>query len=267
MTTFGHYGFLLFLVLMTVQGALGVTIDPNLPSLGVLAPDNHNAIDPNVDYERFSGRVSDKDDTSRIFKIKVENNNTKFFRAGDLVLFTVNLKDNREYCKAFVRNVEDFHFTIYVESLAPCYSTKEYFRRGNVLNFYAKILAIRIFEATKYREQLVVRKDDFLKELNDINHFLWTFDQEKVKTAANYDEQINKLQREKRKALDDLISLKQERLVLQNEYMKKLNELDESLGYYRVERQELMTDRWQLDHDLGHPVGQRPQDVREQDKL
>jgi hypothetical protein len=129
------------------------------------------------------------------------------------------------------------------------------------------MLAIRVFEATKYREQIVVRKEDFLKELNDINHFLWTFDQEKVKTAANYDEQINKLQREKRKALDDLISLKQERLVLQNEYMRKLNELDESLLYYRVERQELMTDRWQLDHDLGHPVGQRPQEVKTQEKL
>jgi hypothetical protein len=267
MTTFGHYAFCLFFILMTVRCAQGITIDPNLPAAGVLAPDNRNAIDPSVDYERFSGRVSDKDDTSRIFKIKVENNNTKFFRAGDLVLFTVNLKDNRDYCKAFVRSVEDFHFTIYVESLGPCYSTKDYFRRGTVLNFNSKILAIRVFEATKYREQLVVRKEDFLKELNDINHFLWTFDQEKVKTAANYDEQINKLQRDKRKALDDLISLKQERLVLQNEYMRKLNELDESLMYYRVERQELMTDRWQLDHDLGHPVGQRPQDIRPQEKL
>jgi len=36
-------------------------------------------IDPNVDYERFSGRVTDKDDDSRVMKIKVENNNTKFF--------------------------------------------------------------------------------------------------------------------------------------------------------------------------------------------
>jgi hypothetical protein len=44
--------------------------------------------------------------------------------------------------------------------------------------------------------------------------------------------------------------------------MVKLNELDESLIHYRVERQELMTDRWNLDHDSGLPVGQRPQDVK-----
>ncbi len=264
MTTFGHFLAKLFLILLPSLG-MAVVIDPNLPNHGVLGPDNRGAIDPNVDYERFSGRVSDKDDASRVFKIHVENNNTKFFRAGDQVEFKVNLKDNRDYCKAFVRSVEDFHFTIYVESLAPCYSSSEYFRRGTVLNFYSKTLALRVFEGSKYREQLVVRKEDFLRQLNGINHFLWTFDQEKVKTAARYDEEINRLQREKRKALDDLITLKQERLILQNELMKKLTELDESLLFYRVERQELMTDRWQLDHDTGLPVGQRPQEMKKQE--
>jgi hypothetical protein len=240
-----------------------MVLTPHYPNEGVLGPDNGGKINPDIDYERFSGRVTDKDDASRIFKVKVENNNSKFFRAGDLVLFKVNLKDDRDYCKAFVRNVEDFHFTMYVESLAPCYSTEQYFLRGTVLNFYSKVLGVRVFEATKYREQLVVRKEDFLKQLNDINHFLWTFDQQKVKTAANYDEEINRLMREKRKALDDMIALKQERLNLQNELMLKLNELDESLKYYRVERQELMTDRWNSDHDSGLPFGQRPQPIQQ----
>lgn len=244
--------------------AQAVVLVPNLPDEGVLGLENRSSIDPEVDYERFSGRVSDKDDDSRIFKVQVENNNTKFFRAGDQVLFKLNLKENKEFCKGFVRSVEDFHFTIFVESLAPCYSSSEYFRRGTVLNFYSKNLSQRVFEASKYREQLILRKEDFLKQLNGINHFLWTFDQQKVKTASDYDEQINRLQREKRKALDDMISLKQERLVLQNELMRKLNELDESLSFYRVERQELMTDRWNSDHDLGIPVGQRPQEIKPQ---
>ena len=260
MSTFGHFCLIFFL---TFSSAFAVVLVPNLPSEGVVGPDNRGVIDPNVDYERFSGRVTDKDDNSRVFKIKVENNNSKFFRSGDLVLFKLNLKENRDYCKAFVRNVEEFHFTIYVESLAPCYSTSDYFRRGTVLNFFSKALALRVFEASKYREQLIVRKEDFLKQLNDINHFIWNFDQLKVKRAADYDEEINRLQREKRKAMDDMIALKQERLVLQNELMKKLNELDESLLFYRVERQELMTDRWESDHDQGLPFGQRPQNIRQ----
>ena len=263
MKTFGHLVWaLFFLTIFGLPSAFSVTIVPNLPDDGVLGPDNRNSIDPNVDYEHFSGRVSDKDDNGRIFKIHVENNNTKFFRAGDPVIFKVNLKDNKDFCKGFVRNVEDFYFTFYVESLGPCYSNTEYFRRGTVLNFYSKQLALRIFEASKYREQLIVRKEDFLKQLNGINHFIWTFDQQKVNTAAEYDERINQLQRDKRKALDDLITLKQERLILQNELMRKLNELDESLLFYRVERQELMTDRWNLDHDAGLPCGQRPQAMK-----
>jgi hypothetical protein len=260
MITFGHFLLAIFLFLPT---AFALSVDPNLPPQGVLAPDNRGSIDPEVDYERFSGRVSDKDDSGRIFKVKVENNNTKFLRAGDLLLFKVNLRDSGDYCKAFVRNAEDFHFTMYVESLSPCYSTSEYFKRGTIVNFYSKALALRVFEASKYREQLILRKEDFLKQMNGINHFLWTFDQQKVKTAADYDEQIIRLQREKRRALDDMITLKQEKLILQNELVKKLNELDGSLLFYRVERQELMTDRWNLDSDQGLPMGQRPQNLRQ----
>lgn len=252
----------LFTFFCYAQG-FAMVLTPAYQNEGVLEADNNGKINPEIDYERFSGRVTDKDDSSRIFKVKVENNNAKFFRAGDQVLFKVNLLENRKFCRAFVRNVEDFHFTIYVESLEPCYSTTKYFLRGTVLNFYSKTLGVRVFEATKYREQLIVRKEDFLKQLNDINHFLWTFDQQKVKTAARYDEEINRLTREKRKALDDMIALKQERLNLQNELMQRLTNLDESLKYYRVERQELMTDRWNLDHDTGLPMGQRPQKLRE----
>jgi hypothetical protein len=257
MKTFGHLLSSFFLVLSSALAS-------GLPSEGVLGPDNHGQIDPGVDYERFSGRVTDKDDSARYFKIRVENNNTKFFRSGDEVLFKVNLNADRNFCKGFIRSVEDFHFSLYVETLAPCFSTTEYFRRGTVLQFYSKVLASRVFEASKYREQLIFRKEDFLKQLNEINHFIWTFDQQKVKTVAHYDEEINHLQRQKRKALDEMISQKQEKLILQNELMKKLNELDESLKFYRVERQELLTDRWNTDHDLGLPVGQRPQKLRQE---
>lgn len=267
MKNFGHqcyYLFLLaFMVFFASISARAVVNVPNLPDAGVLGPQNNGVIDPNVDYERFSGRVTDKDDSGRVFKIQVENNNTKFFRVGDVLEFTVNLKNDRKHCTGHIRSVESFYFNMYVETLGPCYSVKEYFRRGTVLNFHSKVLGERVLEASQYRKQLILRKEDFLKQLNDINHFIWTFDQEKVKTAAHYDEEINRLQRDKRKALDDLITLKQERLILQNELMKKLNELDESLQYYRVERQELMTDRWQSDHDAGILFGQRPQQMKE----
>lgn len=264
MKTFGHSGHWLFFILLSWHiSAFAMVLTPAYKPEGVMEPDQDGKMNPDHDYEHFSGRVSDKDDTSRLLKIQVENNNTKFFRPGDLVHFKVNRREDRDYCKAFVRAVEDFHFTLYVDSFAPCYSISEYFRRGTVLNFYSKILSQRVFEAMKYREELMTRKKDFLHQLNDINNFLWYFDEHKVKTAADYDEKINALQREKRKALDDLITLKQERLNLQNELMKKLNELDGSMNFYRIERQEKLTDRWNLDHDQGLPFGQRPQEMRD----
>lgn len=260
-----HFRTLFSLLFLSLPLTLwAVVAEPDFPDQGVLNPDSNSLIDPKVDYEHFSGRVTDKDDKTRVFKIHVENNNTKFFRSGDMVLFKVNTKENKPYCKGFVRAMEDFYFTMYVETLNTCFNEDEYFRRGTVLNFYSKQLAERILEASLYRGQILTRKQSFLKQMNDINHFLWTFDQQKVKTAADFDAQINALQRQKQKALDDLITEKQEKLVLQNELMRKLNDLDESLKFYRVERQELMTDRWELDHDTGLPYGQRPQAMKQQ---
>lgn len=254
---------LLFVILYLFLGfspnGHAILVEHSLPQAGVLTKDTNAFMDPDVDYVNFTGRVSDRDDAQRVFKVHVENNNTKFFRAGDSVYFKVQNHKSDGRCKGFVRNVEDFYFSLYVESLTPCWKDEEYFRRGTVLVFDSEVLAQRVLEASKFRQTLIIRKEDFLKQLNGINQYLWTFDQQKAKVAAGYDAQINEIERAKRKALDDLIQFKQEQLTLQTELMKRLNELDDSLKFYRVERQELMVDRWNMDHDNALPVGQRPQ--------
>jgi hypothetical protein len=253
----------LLLLFISLIDAHAIITEPKLPNEGVLSADVNHGINPALNYGKFTGRVSDKDDASRIFKVHVENNNSKFFRAGDNVYFRVQGREQRRNCKAFVRNVEDNYFSMFVENLEPCWEAG-YFRRGTILVFDSKVLEERVFEASKYREMLILRKDDFLKQLNGINHFLWTFDQQKVKVAADYDAQILEMQRARQRALDDLIQQKQEQLTLQAELMRRLNELDESLKFYRVERQELLTDRWNMDHDSALPVGQRPQELKKE---
>jgi hypothetical protein len=235
---------------------------PNFPAAGILSKDTNNFIDEDRDYSLFSGRVSDKQDQLNIFKIQVENNNTKFFRAGDVAYFKVNLYKSSRECKSYVKSVEEFYFVIQVQDISLCYDEDKYFRRGTVLNFRSPILAQRVFEASKYREMLLVRKDDFMKQLNQINNFIYAFDQEKVKAVAEIDQEINRLEKKRRKAIDNLVVKKQESMVLQNELIRQLNALDESLRYYKVERQEAMTDRWNLDHDLSIPVGRRPMPIR-----
>lgn len=252
-----------FVALLLAAFAVHALPEPALPSEGVISPEMGDAMDPSIDYSLFTGRVSDKDDRGRIFKVQAENTNARFFRAGDTLYFTVQEHASRDKCKGFVRNVEDVYFTMYVENLEPCWGRGEYFRRGTVLVFNSPVLAARVFEATKYRDTLILRKEDFLKQLNAINHFLWTFDQQKIRVAADYDARILDLQRAKQTALDDLIHQKQEQSTLQIGLQKRLDELDESLKFYRIDRVELLTDRWTLDHDASLPVQTRPQPVKQ----
>lgn len=217
--------------------------------------------DKGYDYSQFTGRVTDRDKSSNILKISSEDKNIKFFRAGDSVNFTVASKDT-DYCQGYVRNVEEKFFVIFVKDLFSCWGNNDYFRRGTLLHFNSKQLLSRVKEASKYRIVLLKRKKDFFRQLNDVNHFICSYDQQKVLTASDYDLKIVEIEKGKQKALEMLLAKKQDQIRLQKELIRRLSELDQELGHYRVERDDLLVDRWHLDHDLGVPVGKRPQKLR-----
>lgn len=235
---------------------------PNFPDQGIASQENGGFLDERIDYTRFPGRATDKDETGHILKVKTENNNSKFLKIGDEVSFHLPNKSARFLCKGHVRSVEDFYFSIYVNDFALCFDDENYFKRGTALSFISETMARRIYEASEYRTLLIKRRKDYLHQLNEINHFLWAYDQERVKTAADWDKKILDMQREKEKAMDNLLLKRRESFVLQTDLKKKLDQMDDNLKHYYIERQELMTDRWNLDHDMGLPVGQRPQDIR-----
>jgi hypothetical protein len=247
---------------MSIQPVFSNILTPKFPDDGQMTKDNNAYIDKNVDYTKFMGRVSDKSKNGNILKVKVENNNTKFLKAGDIVYFRVNNHKSKDACKASVRSVENFYFSMYVQDFGACWSEDRYFPRGMQLNFDSEKLSDRVFEASKYREILILRKESFLSQLNEINYYLWTFEQQKIKEAAKYDEQINELLREKRLAMDNLTNKKEENIILQHELGKKLNSIDESLNHYKVERQEYLTDRWYMDHEQSLPVFSRPRNLK-----
>jgi hypothetical protein len=237
-------------------------IEHTLPDQGVLSLEMNHAMDGSLRYAEFIGRATDKDEAKHLIKVKVENNNIKFFRAGDAVYFQLKALDQRApSCKGHVRSVEDYYFSLYVENLTSCFKGM-YFRRGTLLFFNAPVLEQRIYEAMKFREQILERKADHLKQLNGINHYLWSFEQRKVKVAAEYDERLVELEKEKQKELDRLVFEKQEKLLIQHDLISRLTDFDESLKFYQIERREILMDRWNLDHDQSLPVGQRPQKMR-----
>jgi hypothetical protein len=255
MNSFGQTIFVFLLIFAMHSHALNTIA--NLKDVGVMSDYTESKIDPKVDYENFIGRATDKDKSGRVIKVRVENNNTKFLKSGDELYFEVNTVKSRRPCRAFVRSTEDFYFTMYVEDFTGCYKDR-YFKRGTMLNFYAPIAAQRVLEASEYRDILIRRKESFLKQLNEINYYLWGFDTQRIQLAADYDERINQIKREKRIALDNFIEIKKEKLLLQKELQKRLDDLEASLNHYKVERQEKLTDRWDLDHESGIKFPQRP---------
>ncbi|MFN8370179.1 MAG: hypothetical protein U0T83_06090 [Bacteriovoracaceae bacterium] len=239
-------------------------LNPKFPDQGIVSLDVDSFYDPAIDYSRFTGRVTDKDVSENILKIESENKNIKFFKAGDEVKFRIARQDKQnDKCKGFVRGIEENYLILFVEDLKKCWEKSEYFRRGTMISFFADILKTRVVEASIYRMQLIRKKEDYLKQLNSINHFIWSFDQIKVEKAAEYDRRIIELQKQKQEALDRLLTEKTEKIYLQKELVYRANQTDESIKQYRVERQELFIDRWHLDQNLGVPVGKRPQAIRD----
>ena len=218
--------------------------------------------DEKFDYSNFSGRVTDRDATSSIVKISSENKNVKFFRAGDLVEFKLQTTKDGEFCQGFVRSIEPDYFVMFTQDLIPCFPKDEYFRRGTVLVMRSDKLAQRVREASVYRASLINKKKDFMGQLNDINNGIWNFEERKVQMAADFDRRIVEMEKEKLRALDELLTKKNDEIKLQRELAFRLDTIDKELDFYRIEKTELMVDRWHLDKDLGYPVYDRPEEIR-----
>ncbi len=220
--------------------------------------------DPKANYAKFSGRVTDRDETSSIIKVSSESMNVKFFRAGDPVFFKVQNDTDKEYCEGYVRSIEDEFFVVFVKDLAPCFPGDNYFRRGTALVFHSDRLAKRVREASVYRGSLITKKKDYLSQLNNLNRNVYSFEERKVQVAAEFDKKILQLEQEKLKALDRMLNERNEYIRLQRELTYRLDNLDKELRFYQIERQELQFDRWHMDKDFGYPVYEKPVDIRKE---
>lgn len=218
--------------------------------------------DSKFDYARFSGRVTDRDQTASIVKVSSENRNVKFFRAGDMIEFKIQNNKDSDYCQGFIRSIEDNYFVMYVKELFPCFPKEEYFRRGTALIMHSVKLGARIREASIYRATLLNKKKDYMQQLNGINSDVWNFEERKIQVAAEFDQRIAEIEKQKTKALDELLTQKNDEIKLQKELAYRLDNIDKELNFYRIEKDELLFDRWHLDHDLGYPVYERPEEIR-----
>ncbi len=257
---------MLFLILATIVMTNELRAAPSTSSLKLpketLKIDADSFYDSKFDYAHFSGRVTDRDQTASIVKVSSENRNVKFFRAGDMVEFKIQNNKDSDYCQGFIRSIEDNYFVMYVKELFPCFPKQEYFRRGTALIMHSEKLGARIREASIYRATLLNKKKDYMQQLNGINSDVWNFEERKIQVAAEFDQRIAEIEKQKTKALDELLTQKNDEIKLQRELAYRLDNIDKELNFYRIEKDELLFDRWHLDHDLGYPVYERPEEIR-----
>ncbi|MCY4523667.1 MAG: hypothetical protein OXB84_02890 [Halobacteriovoraceae bacterium] len=213
--------------------------------------------DAKTDYSKFIGRTTDRDRSGRILKMTSENRNIKFFKTGDMVKFGLP-KTWDEQCTGYVRGVEEKHFILYVVDYHPCWKKDEYFRRGTILVFYSPVLATRVRDASIYRQLLISKRRGFLRQLDEANDFIWSYNQKRILTAAEFDKKILKLRKAKQKSMGKLLLQKEDSVKLREELIKRVDKTDKDIDFYRIDLYEKKLDRWNLDHGLGLPVSKRP---------
>ena len=212
--------------------------------------------DPAKDYSRFFGRVTDKNDAERVLKIQSNTRNVHFLKIGDLLTFEIKIGVAKKHpCRAHVKSSgEADYLVIRVEELGPCWDRSRYFRRGTFLYFTSPVMQTRVRDAMAFRTLLLRRKEDFLGQLNDINHFLASYDQQKLLAVSLYERKIVELQRRKQKSKNSLAGKKNDYLRLQREMVRELSALDKDLKFYRIHPEEDNRDGWKTELRFGLPV-------------
>lgn len=233
----------------------------NLPDHGVLSPDYDGFLDPKIDYSKTVGRISDIDQDKKIFKIKVENDFTRFLKPGDPVNIKV-LKLSEDSCLSHVVATELQYFTVQAVDVTPCWGKGEYLRRGLVLEISSDVLLLRVQQASAYRKELLLKRAAYLKQLSEVNNFFWNFNMNKEKLRQDYDQKLNQLKNEKIEAMNNFNAEQAAKTKEQGELMQELNQLDELLKYYRIDRTEILTDKFHADYDTSAPVDQRARVVQ-----
>ncbi|HLE10134.1 MAG: hypothetical protein A2504_08220 [Bdellovibrionales bacterium RIFOXYD12_FULL_39_22] len=270
LTNLSFYSFILFFVLILILPAWA---DMDLTQREVdAAREREKAVDGKkiladsffdsaADYSRFIGRITDRDLTTNVVKVWAENGNVKFLRSGDNLLFAVASQKDDKLCLGYVRSSEKNYFVMHIKNIYDCWQADDFFRIGMMLRFKADILSQRVKEASINRLIILRKREDFAKQLNAVNHFLWTYEQQKIQVALDYDKKILEMERAKERAIQSFLSQKQDNIKLQGELSYRLDVLDKDLEDSRIEKIELFADRWASDLDLGLPVQTTPQSI------
>lgn len=213
-------------------------------------------------YSVFYARLTDRNESSEILKFNTENPNVKLFQAGDQVKIFIASRLEGPSCIGYVRDIEDQYMVVALKNVKQCWDEFGGLRRGAMVKIESQMLSKRIVDAGIFRDVLIKRKNDYLGQLKEVNKFLLNFKQYKLEEIAKIEKEIISLEEKKLIKVSALMAKRKDFIHLQRELNFRLDKLDEDIENYRLERVELLRDRWAKDQDFGRPYSNRPQEIK-----
>ncbi len=176
------------------------------------------------------GKLSDKDADDKTMKIYSESSDVKFLKKGDLIKLRVAESSLEDSCTLRLTIVEDHYLTgeIQKDACRLKYSPL----RGTNLVFESDAWAKRMEEASYQKKTLISQKSNYLFQLNELNNFIYNFNDEKKKVESLYDQKINDLIKEKAQALKELSKKKDQSFSEQAKLQKELDQLDFQITHF-----------------------------------
>jgi hypothetical protein len=196
----------------------------------------------------FSGRISKVNEKASLVRVKVDFANVKYLNKKDKLVFWDQRNKDRK-CKAYIAGRSSDYLLLKVPNFQFCFESM-FFNPGAYLSLYSEDLVNNI-KMGKELVELLIKKRLAVKGKLHIREKELNAHIEKT-DAVNYKYKLlrDKLEIEWRK---ELSSLEEDRVDSLRNFKGleiRLHEIDHKLQKYKVEDENLVTDRWSLDPRL-----------------
>lgn len=196
----------------------------------------------------FSGRISTLNSAAGLIKVKVNFSNIRYLNKKDQLTFwdqSVTL----EKCKGFILGKTNEYLLIKMPNFQIC-AKFSYIKEGAYLKFFSQDLVNNLKMG---RELISILKKKRLALLNKVRQNQKAVDSYIDKVDAlnrRYDVLSVKLRREWKKELSQLEEDRINALGIYKASLSNLEDVEFKMERYKVEDENLKTDRWSLDSRL-----------------
>jgi len=185
--------------------------------------------------EKFHAKITDFDSSQKIFKVFIENPNSKFLKIGDIVSVFFE-KTSKDQCRAHIREVERHYLVVFVPDVEFCFSQEQEIRRGANVIVSSPLFIQRTQEAFRSKKILEKTHQSLLQNLQQNQDFLASYADRQQQIRSKYGLERERLAQEEQEELLGLHSRKEEAIKLTKEIPYRLEQVKADILFFTQER-------------------------------